>query len=76
MSSPAESASLPTFKHGRYDDGARRQSVRRGRERGCWLYVPAAELVKAGIDPSDDPPLYRLWGTKSGGIMARLYRER
>jgi hypothetical protein len=76
MSGEAESASVPALPHGRYDAGLRRQSVRRGRERGCWLYVPAAELLKAGIDPADPPPFYRLWGTQSGGIMVRLYRER
>ena len=34
---------------GGYDPALRRRSVRRGRERGCWLYVPAAELEAAGF---------------------------
>lgn len=60
---------------GRYDSGARRRSKRKGRERGCWVYVPAEELVKAGHDPQGAPPFYRTWGTKSGGVFVRLYRE-
>lgn len=60
---------------GRYDSGARCRAQRRGRERGCWLYVPAEELAKAGVDPAGDPPLYRTWGSKSGGVFVRLYRE-
>lgn len=60
----------------KYDAMARRQSQRRGRERGCWVYVPAEELQKAGIGPDDDPPLYRTWGTARGGVFVRLYRNR
>ena len=59
----------------RYDAAARRVAQRRGRERGCWVYVPAEELVKAGIDPAGEPPLYRTWGTRSGGVLVRLYRQ-
>lgn len=57
----------------RYDAAARRRAVRSGRERGCWLYVPAEELAKAGLDPHGPPPFYRTWGSRSGGILARLY---
>lgn len=64
------------MKAGKYDRGARRRSVRKGRERGCWVYIPAEELEKAGIDPTDaEPPLYRTWGTKRGGVLVRLYRS-
>lgn len=59
----------------RYDRARRKQAVRKGAERGCWLFVPAAELTKAGIDPHEPPPFYRVWGTKRGGLVARLYRE-
>jgi hypothetical protein len=58
-----------------HDHAARRRSLRRGRERGCWLYVPAEQLVKAGIDPAEPPPAYRTWPTSRGGVMVRLYRE-
>lgn len=66
---------MSVLAHGRYDAGARRQSIRRGRERGCWLYVPAEELLRAGIDPAGPAPLYRTWGTSRGGVFARLYRN-
>ena len=60
----------------RYDAAARRVAQRRGRERGCWVFIPAEELVKAGHDPLGDPPFYRTWGTKGGGVLVRLYRDR
>lgn len=59
----------------KYDASARRRSRRAGRERGCWIYVPAEELRKAGIDPNGPPPFYRTWGSSRGGVFARLYRE-
>jgi hypothetical protein len=58
----------------RYDDAAARQTIRRGRERGVWVFVPAAELRKAGVDPHGPAPKYRVWGTARGGVMVRLYR--
>lgn len=61
---------------GKYDSARRRRSLRRGRkERGCWLYVPADELVRAGVDLDGPPPLYRTWGTARGGVFIRLYRH-
>lgn len=57
-----------------YDAGMRRRATRRGRMRGCYVYIPAEELTKAGIDPADDPPWYRAWGSKSGGVFLRLYK--
>lgn len=59
----------------RYDSAARRRAQRRGRERGCWVFVPAEELTKAGFDPAGEPPLYRTWGTARGGVFVRLYRD-
>jgi len=59
----------------RYDDAAARQSVRRGRERGVWVFVPARELRKAGIDPHGPAPTYRVWGRRGGSVLARLYRD-
>lgn len=60
---------------GRYDAARRRQGKRTGRERGCWLYVPAEELEKAGVDVTGPPPFYRVWGTRRGGLVARFYGE-
>jgi hypothetical protein len=64
----------PVLHAGRYDSGLRRQSTRKGRETGCSIYIPAEELLKAGIDPHGPPPLYRTWGTKRGGVMVQLYK--
>jgi hypothetical protein len=62
---------------GRYDHAERRASKRAGRERGCWLYVPADELEAAGFDPyAERPPFYRVWGSSRGGLFVRLYREK
>lgn len=60
---------------GRYDAMARRQGTRTQRERGCWVYIPAEELLKAGIDPHDQPPFCRTWGSKRGSVLVRLYRQ-
>jgi hypothetical protein len=60
---------------GRYDSARRRQSRRSGRERGVWVYVPAAELLTAGFDPSGPPPAYRVWGRPRGSVLVRLYDE-
>lgn len=64
------------MKPGRYDDGLRRQALRKQRETGCSIYVPAEELLKAGIDPHGPPPFYRTWGTARGGVFIRLYKEK
>ncbi len=45
-----------------YDHANRRLSKRSGRERGVWVYVPAAELIAAGFDPSDPSPSYTTTG--------------
>lgn len=59
----------------RYDSAERRQAKRSGRERGCWAYIPAEELLRAGFDPHGEPPLYRTWGSARGSVMIRLYRS-
>jgi hypothetical protein len=58
-----------------YDRARRRQALRKQRERGCSIYVPAEELVKAGFDPEGPPPFYRVWGGKRGSVLVQLYRE-
>jgi hypothetical protein len=63
-------------KSGRYDAGVRRRGQRRVRERGCWVYIPAEELEKAGFDLDDPAPYYRVWGSSRGGLFVRLYREK
>lgn len=57
------------------DQARRRKATRAGRQRGCYIYVRAEELDRAGYPPSEPPPYYRVWGTQRGGVMVRLYRE-
>lgn len=59
----------------RYDRARRKRAVRKANERGCWIFVPASELEKAGIDPQGPPPFYRVWGAKRGGLVGRFYHE-
>lgn len=59
----------------KHDTAARRRAQRRGRERGCWVYVPAEELAKTGFDPYGDPPFYRTWGSSRGRLVVQLYRQ-
>jgi hypothetical protein len=59
---------------GRYDFAARRRGVRRGREKGCWIYIPKVELEKAER-LTDAPPYYRVWATDPGSVMVRLYED-
>jgi hypothetical protein len=58
-----------------YDHARRRRAKRSGRELGCWAYIPADELEKAGVEPGGLLPWYRVWGGRRGGITLRLYRE-
>lgn len=64
----------PYQERSRYDDAERRRSRRSGGERGVWVFVPAVELRKAGVDPRGPAPWYRTWGTRRGGVLIRLYR--
>lgn len=70
------SSSNEASRAGRYDEGARRATTRSGREKGCYIYIPRDELVKAGIDPDGPPPFYRVWGRERGSVLVRLYGER
>ena len=65
----------PELVTGRYDPQRRRRGVRKGAEAGCWVYIPAEELRKAGFRRGERPPFYRLWGRRRGSILLRLYRE-
>lgn len=76
---PATGAATGTpadeLRAGRYDDALRRRPQRNGREKGCWVYIPRDELVKAGVDPDGELPFYRVWGRERGSVLVRLYRE-
>jgi hypothetical protein len=65
----------PATRPGSYDHAKRRQSIRRGREKGCSIYIAADELERAGFDPDGPPPFYRVWGSSRGGLFVRLYKE-
>jgi hypothetical protein len=60
---------------GRHDQGARRKSKRQGRERGCWIYIPAEQLARLGLDPQADPPLYRTWDGRKRTALVQFYTE-
>jgi hypothetical protein len=59
----------------RHDPQQRRKPRRSGREKGVWVFIPAADLEKAGIDPSGPAPEYRTWGSARGSVLVRLYRK-
>ena len=61
---------------GRYDSGMRRLAQRRGRERGCWVYIPAEELEKTAHGGDQPPPFYRVWGSARGRLVVQLYKRR
>lgn len=61
----------------RYDRTERRRSIRAGRQKGVTVFIPAAELRRAGIDPDALPPDYKLAGTmtrkSSHRVIVSLY---
>lgn len=62
-------------KAGRHDAGLRRKAARKGRERGCSLYIAADELAAAGIDPYGPAPLFRVWSGRKRTLMIALYPQ-
>lgn len=59
----------------RYDPQARRKSKRAGRERGCWIYIAATELERAGFTSDDPPPFYKAQAFRRGTCLVNLFRE-
>lgn len=55
-----------------YDRTKRKRLRRRGRERGAWVFIPAAELDRTGID---EPATYRVCGTRRDTVIVRVYRD-
>ena len=54
----------------------RRRTVSRGRERGCWVYIPAEELAKTRLASDRPPPFYRLYGRTGGRtVVVELFAE-
>ncbi len=60
---------------GRHDAAARKRSHRKGREKGCHVYIAAEALAQAGYDPDGPPPFYRVWAAPRGRFIVTLYRE-
>lgn len=60
-----------------YDPARARVSDRRGKEKGVRIYIPEAELRRAGIDPADPPPTYKTHGFKRSAkghtVIVSLY---
>jgi hypothetical protein len=57
----------------RHDPGQRRKAQRSGREKGCWVYIPAEMLQAAGYGEASPAPHYRLWGGRRGRLVVTLY---
>lgn len=72
----AQGAVRPSVSPGRHDSAARRRSKRAGRERGCWVYIPAEQLVGAGLNPHAEPPDYRVWAGRKRTLLVQLYEAR
>lgn len=58
-----------------HDPGLRRKATRTGRQKGCWVYLPAEVVAAAQPKLGADLPYYRTWPSKGGGVLIRLYRE-
>jgi hypothetical protein len=58
-----------------HDTAQRRKSQRAGRQRGVTIYIAAAELKAAGIDPAEPAPYYRVWPGDHRGMRLRFYRD-
>ena len=60
---------------GRHDAALRRKALRKGREKGCSVYIAAEQLQAAGIDPNGPAPAYRIWSGQRGRFIVTLYPE-
>ena len=67
---------LARVRPGRHDFAARRRATRGGRRKGCYVYIPAEQLARAGIDPDGPPPYYRTWvGGRRPRVLVNFYPE-
>jgi len=74
-SEASESRSPAARATSRGDHAARRRAVRKGREKGCSVYIKAEDLEAMGFDPSGPPPFFRTWAGPRGRLVVQLYRE-
>lgn len=80
---PAKSTTSPETRQvrpSRYDHAERRKATRARRQKGCYVYLPAEELARAGFSPDDPPPFYKTDGYQRGPnghtVIVSLYRDR
>lgn len=58
----------------RFDAAEMRRGQRRGRERGCWVYIPAEQLLRCGIPIDGLAPKYRTWSADGRPrVIVNLY---
>ncbi len=62
---------------GRAGVGLLKRAHRKGREKGCHVYIAADVLREVGIDPDATPPLYLIYpgrkGRGKGTVLVSLY---
>jgi hypothetical protein len=71
--SAALEPSKPSSAAGRHDAAALRQAKRTGRQRGCWVYIPASELERCGLELDAPAPRYRAWPGRRRTVLVQLY---
>lgn len=75
LTGPLQARPLPRHP----DTAARKRAQRRGRERGCWVYIDAERLSRAGYPLEIAPPFYRCNGYRRSAnghtVIVSLYRE-
>ena len=70
-----DNPAAPAFTEPSFFDSARRRKLlRKGRERGGSVYIPAHELEKAG-HPFPADTYYRVWAGSRGRVVIQLYNE-
>jgi len=73
-------AETPRGRGRPYDPAFRRVATRSAAQRGCYIYIPEAELIAAGFSADGPPPFYRTHGfqrsVNAGSVIVSLYRER
>jgi hypothetical protein len=70
----APTPTTPCKPSGRFDHAEPRRAQRRGRERGCWVYISAEHLNRAGVSSDEPPPLYRTWASPTRPrVIVNLY---
>lgn len=58
-----------------HDPARRRKAQRSGRQKGCWVYIPAESMPGRFKAEPDSVPFYRVWGGPTDSLVVRLYRE-